>query len=177
MGMLAWFVNGYVQNNQLTPDYILILFIVSVLALAWAIFTLFAYHRSSTNSIFVALVDLGFVGAFIAAVYYLRFIANANCTSVTPGDYSVSLGWFGTFSGNDLNITTQKVCAMLKASFAFGIMNCIFFFITAILAYLHNDGGRDRTYYRETHRTRHTGHRGSSRHSHRSSHSHRRVYV
>jgi hypothetical protein len=177
MGMLAYFVNGYVNNNQLTPDYILILFITSVLALAWAIFTLFAYHRSSTNATFLALVDLAFVGAFIASVYYLRFIAGANCTSVSPGSYSVSLGVFGTFNGNDLTITTQKICAMLKACFAFGIMNCIFFFITAILAWIHSDRSSEKTYYRETHRTRNTGHRGSSRHSRRSSHSHRRVYV
>lgn len=59
MGMLAYFVNGYVQANQLTPNYILILFIVSVLALAWAIFTLFSYHRSSSNALFVAIIDLG----------------------------------------------------------------------------------------------------------------------
>lgn len=59
MGMLAYFVNGYASANLLTPDYILILFIVSVLALAWAIFTLFSYHRSSANAAFVALIDLG----------------------------------------------------------------------------------------------------------------------
>lgn len=57
--MLGYFVNGYVNANQLTPNYILILFIVSVLALAWAIFTLFSYHRSSANALFVALIDIG----------------------------------------------------------------------------------------------------------------------
>lgn len=57
--MLAYFVNGYVNDNVLTPNYILVLFIVSVLALAWAIFTLFLYHRSSANAKFVALIDLG----------------------------------------------------------------------------------------------------------------------
>jgi hypothetical protein len=35
VGMLSWFVHGYVQSNQLTPNFILVLFIVSVLALAW----------------------------------------------------------------------------------------------------------------------------------------------
>lgn len=59
VGMLAYFVNGYVNDNVLTPNYILVLFIVSVLALAWAIFTLFLYHRSSANAKFVALIDLG----------------------------------------------------------------------------------------------------------------------
>lgn len=59
MGMLAYFVHGYAIQDMLTPDYILILFIVSVLALAWAIVTLFSYHRSSANAAFVALIDLG----------------------------------------------------------------------------------------------------------------------
>lgn len=57
--MLGYFVNGYVNVNATPPDYILILFIVSVLALAWAIFTLFSYHRSSHNAQFVALIDIG----------------------------------------------------------------------------------------------------------------------
>ena len=72
LGMLAWFVDGFNKANQLTPTSILVLFIVSVLALAWAIFTLFSYHRSSTNARFLALIDLAFVGAFIAAVYFLK---------------------------------------------------------------------------------------------------------
>ncbi|KAL1873480.1 hypothetical protein Daus18300_003843 [Diaporthe australafricana] len=183
MGMLAYFVNGYVNANQLTPNYILILFIVSVLALAWAIFTLFSYHRSSSNALFVAIIDLGFVGAFIAAVYYLRFIASANCTSISGTSYDVSFGIFGSFNGNGIDVDTNKTCAMLKACFAFGIMNCIFFFFTAVLAWFHGDRvGKDTKYYRETHYSR-RGHRASSRHSsrhgsrRRSSHSHRRVYV
>ncbi|KAK7716657.1 hypothetical protein SLS63_011082 [Diaporthe eres] len=182
MGMLAYFVDGYVKANQLTPNYILILFIVSVLALAWAIFTLFSYHRSSSNALFVAIVDLGFVGAFIAAVYYLRFIASANCTSIRGTSYDVSFGIFGSFNGNGIDVDTNKTCAMLKACFAFGIMNCIFFFFTAVLAWFHGERvGKDTKYYRETHYSRrgHRRHSSSSRHGsrRRSSHSHRRVYV
>ncbi|KAJ9150451.1 hypothetical protein NKR23_g3829 [Pleurostoma richardsiae] len=180
MGMLAYFVHGYVENNLLTPNYILILFIVSVLALAWAIFTLFSYHRSSSNAMFVALVDLGFVGAFIAAVYYLRFIADANCTHIVRGDrWDVQFGIFGEIYGNTLGVDVDKTCAMLKASFAFGIMNCVFFFFTAVLAFFHgNKAAEDTRYVRETHYHRH-GHRrrSASRHSRRSSHSHHRVYV
>lgn len=184
MGMLAWFVNGFVNQNMLTPNYILVLFIVSVIALAWAIFTLFSYHRSSTNSIFVSIVDLGFVGAFIAAVWYLRAIANADCVNVSANDgFDIYFGIFGSIHSNfGIDTTVNKTCAMLKACFAFGIMNCVFFFFTAILAWFHGDrlSSTDRkTYYRETHYHRH-GHRHHSRspHSHRSSHhSHRRVYV
>ncbi|ORY66995.1 uncharacterized protein BCR38DRAFT_482624 [Pseudomassariella vexata] len=181
MGMLAYFVHGYVQVNALTPNYILVLFIVSVLALAWAIFTLFSYHRSSTNALFVSVIDLGFVGAFIAAVWYLRFIAKADCTHIQRGDtYDASFGIFGSASINGLDVSTDKTCAMLKACFAFGIMNCIFFFFTAVLAWFHGDrtATSDRkSYVHETHYHRH-GHRHSrSPHSRRSSHSHRRVYV
>ncbi|KAK7913873.1 hypothetical protein PG985_011576 [Apiospora marii] len=187
MGMLAYFVHGYVTVNALTPDYILILFIVSVLALAWAIFTLFSYHRSSTNALFVSLIDLGFVGAFIAAVYYLAWIAKADCTHITRGSsYDVSFGIFGSANVNGVHSTTDKTCAMLKACWAFGIMNCIFFFFTAVLAWFHRGdshhhssrGGKKTYVTRETHYHRH-GHRHSrSPHSRRtSSHSHRRVYV
>ncbi|KAI1074854.1 hypothetical protein F5B20DRAFT_585864 [Whalleya microplaca] len=183
MGMLAYFVNGYVNLNQLTPNYVLILFIVSVLALAWSIYTLFSYHRSSTNATFVAIFDLAFVGALIAAVYELRFIAAADCTRVTRGSPTdVSLGPFGSASLTTWDADTDKSCAMLKAAFAFGIMNCVFFFFTSVLAWFHGDrmSTADRTtYYRETHTHRHNHRHSRSPQSRRSSrsHSHRRAYV
>lgn len=182
MGMLAWFVDGFVKNNALTPDAILVLFIVSVLAVAWVIFTLFSYHRSSANAMFVGLVDLGFVGALIAGVWYLRGISNADCTNVSRGD-----NWYYrigdvTVSGPDYNWNTDKPCAMLKASWALAIMNIIFFFITAMVAFMHGDRlsayDRKRTYHSGRHGHRHHSHsrsRSGSRYSH-SSHS-RRVYV
>ncbi|KAB8298764.1 hypothetical protein EYC80_000939 [Monilinia laxa] len=63
LGMLAFFVNIYASNNALTPNYILVLFIVSVLACAWAIATIFTYHRTRNNALFVSFIDLCFVGA------------------------------------------------------------------------------------------------------------------
>ncbi|KAK3313071.1 hypothetical protein B0H66DRAFT_608126 [Apodospora peruviana] len=182
MGMLAWFVHGYVDANMLTPNYILILFIVSVLGLAWALFTLFSYHRSSSNARFVGLVDLGFVGAFIAAVYYLRFITGADCNSVKAGSsYDVTFGIFGSAHISGVDISINKTCAMLKACFAFGIMNAVFFFFTAVLALFHGDKAavKEKRYVREEHvhhrRRSHSGsHHGGSR---RSSHSHHRTYV
>jgi sugar phosphate permease len=162
MGMLAWFVNGYNSAGVMTPDFILVLFIVSVLALAWAIFTLFAYHRSSTNAMFVAIIDLAFVGAFIAGVYYLRGIASANCTNLQATTWQFD-GALGSATINGVELQTDKTCAMLKASFAFGIINCILFAFTALAAALH--GGRmssaDKRHYRDTHYARH-GHRHRS---------------
>ena len=184
MGMLAWFVNQYQVANALTPESILILFIASVLALAWAIFTLFSYHRSSANAWFVAFVDAGFFGTLIAGVYELRGIAHANCTNVTDSTWTSHIGDF-TISGPGLAWHTNKPCAMLKASWVFGIINIVLFALTAVVAFLH--GGhmgyrddrrnRDRSpshYSRHSHR--HRSHSGS-RTDRRSSHSHRRVYV
>lgn len=183
--MLGWFLDGYLDANIITPAYILVLFIVSVLALAWSIVTLFSYHRSSTNAQFVALIDLCFVGALIAGVYYLRFVGGTNCTSVNPGSPTdISLGMFGYARINYglPEISVNKTCAMLKASFALGIMNIIFFFITSVLAWLHGDQAarreRRRAYSRHSSRSRHRSHSGHRHHgSPRRSHSHRQVYV
>ncbi|KAI0399085.1 hypothetical protein F4802DRAFT_603350 [Xylaria palmicola] len=183
IGILAYFVDGYNKLNALTPTYILVLFIVSVLAGAWAIFTIFSYHRSSANATFVAVVDILFVGAFIGAVYQLRFLADADCARVTRGSsVDVTLGIFGSASLNGVDVSVDKSCAMLKAAFALGILNTIFFFFTAVLACMHGDRlgarGGDGTYVRETHSHRHS-HRSSQapRSRHSSHHSHRRVFV
>jgi hypothetical protein len=182
MGMLAWFVDIYNDRNELTPEPILILFIVSVLAVAWTVFTLFSYHRSSRNARFVTLIDLGFFGALIAAIYELRGIADRDCTSIEEDRFSVGGGGF-TLTGPGFEISSDKPCAMLKASWALAIINCILFFITAIVAFLHGDSDHgDRKYSsRSSHHHYRHGHRSSRSRSrsgsHHSSHSHRRVYV
>ena len=71
---------------------------------------------------------------------------------------------------------------MLKAGFAMGIMNVIFFFITGVVAWLYiktveknRAPPRSRWDSRSSHHSRHrsrSGHGGS-----RSSHSHSRAYV
>lgn len=136
VGMLGWFVNGFVDNNQLTPNFILVLFIVSVLALAWAFFTLISYLRARHDAIFVALVDLAFVGALIGGVVELRGIASANCSNFTSGDVYVNLGPFGYYgrdgSGTSFGVNVNKTCAMLKASWALAIINIIAFFVTFV---------------------------------------------
>jgi len=184
LGMLAYFVNIYNKENLLTPNYILILFIVSVLGAVWAIATLFTYHRARSNALFVSFIDLCFVGAFIGAVYELRGITNYSCTNVSRESdpfFSIGVGSSG-FSISGIDVNTDKTCAMLKASFAFGIMNCIFFAITSFLALFH--GRKDQrhknkdVYVRETHYSRHGHRRSGSHRSHRSSHSGRRhAYV
>ncbi|KAH6878417.1 hypothetical protein J4E91_000021 [Alternaria rosae] len=179
LGMLAWFVDWYNSRNLLTPTSILVLFIVSVLGAVWALGTLFLYTRAKHSAKFVAFIDLLFMGAFIGGVYALRGIADADCTNWGPrGSYSADLGVF-TVSGTGFGVDTNRQCAMLKASWAFGIMNIIFFFITAILALLvHRHHRDDRVVVkREVHRSRH-GHRSRSpRYSHQSHSRSRRSYV
>jgi cyanate permease len=179
LGMLAWFVDWYNSRGLLTPTSILVLFIVSVLGAAWALGTLFLYTRAKHSAKFVAFIDLLFMGAFIGAVYELRGIADADCSNwQRNGSYSTDLGLF-TVSGDRFGLNVDRQCAMLKASWAFGIMNIIFFFITAILALLvHRHHRDDRVVVkREVHRSRH-GHRSRSpRHSHQSHSRSRRSYV
>lgn len=175
------------QANALTPNSILVLFIVSVLAGAWAIYTLFTYHRSRRNAFFVAFIDLCFVGAFIAGVYYLRGINNQSCGSITSSNSSTTVsGVLGTITYTGIDVNLNKTCSMLKASWVFGIMNCIMFFFTSVLALLHGSTDRrDRrvreeevVYVRESHGSRHGHRRSGSHRSRHSSHSGRRsAYV
>ena len=135
LGMLAYFVHGYVISNQLTPTYILVLFIASVLGAAWTLATIITYLRARHSAIFVALVDLAFVGTFIAGVYLLRGISNANCINFTSGGFYFDLGVFGYYgkqSNSSWSLNANKTCAMLKACFALGIIAIILFFITFV---------------------------------------------
>ncbi|KAJ6138192.1 hypothetical protein N7471_004678 [Penicillium samsonianum] len=176
IGMLAYFVNGYLKANQLTPPYILVLFIVSVIAIFWALDTLIRFSTTKRSAIFVAFVDLLFFGAFIASVYQLRFIANADCASWHGGSVWISLGPFGSYgqrTDNPLSLDVNKTCAMLKASFAFGIMETAFFFWTALLAlFLHHSHKptvvKETTVRRRSHSSR-RGHGSGSHSRHRSS--------
>lgn len=123
LGMLAWFVDYWNSQNALTPRPILILFIISVLGAVWAIGTLFLYARARHSANFVAFVDLLFVGAFIGAVYELRGIADADCTKIgrEDGAHTADLGLV-QISVSKVGVNVDRPCAMLKASWAFGIM-------------------------------------------------------
>ena len=178
VGMMAWFVDLYTDRlNQLTPDKILVLFIVSVLALAWAVGTLFLYSRAKHSAKFVAFVDLLFFGALIAAVVLLRHDGRRSCSSWRTSQFYINMGGYIGFA-DGFRLDVNRTCAMIKASWAFAIMNCIFFFITAILAWMH--AGHLATRYERkhySHSSRHGHRRRSTSHSRRSSHSHRQVYV
>lgn len=141
IGMLAYFVNGFLNANMLTPAYILVLFITSVLAVFWCLDTLIRLSTTKRSAYFVAFVDLCFFGAFIAGVYKLAFISNADCSDYRDETIIVSLGPFGILGyTNTVTPDLNKTCSMLKASFAIGITEVIFFFGTAfVAAMLHHN--------------------------------------
>ncbi|KKZ66365.1 hypothetical protein EMCG_07868 [[Emmonsia] crescens] len=181
IGILSWFVDGFVKNNQLTPTYVLVLFIVSVLGIFWALDTLVRHANAKRSAHFVAFIDICFVGSFIAGVYQLRRIANADCGNFRLDPLTLSLGPFG-FAGqranNPLARDPVKVCAMLKTSFAFGIMNIGSFFITSILAVLmHKDDEKENEKSSSRRRGSHSSRRGhSASRSRRSSSGRQPVY-
>ncbi|KAM0717146.1 hypothetical protein Q7P37_006998 [Cladosporium fusiforme] len=167
VGMLSWFVHGFVESNQLTPNFILVLFIVSVLALAWTFATLFNYLRARHDAIFVAILDLAFVGALIGGIVTMRGIADENCSNFSAGNLYVNLGPFGTYgrqTDSPWAANINKNCAMLKASWALAIILTLTFFVTFLLALLvhRNHRNDDRVVVkREYHTSRH-GHRRSA---------------
>ncbi|KAF2484127.1 hypothetical protein BDY17DRAFT_295018 [Neohortaea acidophila] len=139
VGMLGWLVHVFVHANLLTPTYILLLFIVATLALAWEIFTVISYLRARHDALFIAFTDLCFLGAFIAGVVVLRFVTKYNCSSVGPV-------WTPQHGGVSYSSDPSKVCAVLKASFAFGIIDILNFAVTFFLALLvyHHHRNDDR---------------------------------
>ncbi|KAL4865248.1 hypothetical protein BDV12DRAFT_153742 [Aspergillus spectabilis] len=187
IGMMAYFVDGYLKANMITPPFILVLFIVSVIAVFWCIDTLIRHSTTKRSAAFVSFVDLLFFGAFIAAVYQLRFIANADCGDWNGGRVYFDLGPFGAYgrqSGNDLADDLNKTCKMLKACFALGIMEVVFFFWTAFWAvwiYRRSAPERERVVVKETTSVRRRSHssrrgHGGGGHSRRHSSSSRRPH-
>ncbi|OJJ44522.1 hypothetical protein ASPZODRAFT_18100 [Penicilliopsis zonata CBS 506.65] len=179
IGMLAYFVNGYLKANELTPAFILVLFIVSVVAAFWALDTLIRLSTTKRSAIFVAFVDLLFFGAFVAGVWQLRFIAHSDCTHWDGGSVYISLGPFGYYgSEKGYTLHINKTCAMLKSSFAMGIMEAVFFLWTALIAlFLHRNREvvtKETVVRRRSHSSR-RGHSSSQRH--RSSSRRRADYV
>ncbi|KAL8655044.1 MAG: hypothetical protein Q9210_001135 [Variospora velana] len=156
LGMLAYFVHQFESQNLLTPNSILVLFIVSVLAAAWAIATVLRRKSTRDSAIFVSFIDLCFIGAFIAGVYELRYIARADCTNFSAdGRFSVTVDNNGVSGDSPFRLNTDKNCAMLKASFAFGIMNCIFFAITSfLLLFMHRKRDDKDVVVKESYRRR-----------------------
>jgi hypothetical protein len=153
-----------------------------VIAVFWCLDTVIRYGSTKRSAGFVSVIDLCFLGALIAGVYELRFIGGAKCTNWNGGSVVVSLGPFGSvaYQSNHFTVDLNKTCAMLKACFALGIMEIIFFFLTAIFAHLLYRHHKDDVVVKEevmVRRRSHSGRRGHH-HSHsRRGSSSRRDYV
>lgn len=80
------------------------------------------------------------MGAFIAGAYFLRAIAYADCINVSGGLSSSSSsdasGASVQIEYRPFGIQADRTCSMLKACFAFAIMNCLFFTASALMAAL-----------------------------------------
>ena len=120
VGMLGYLTHVFVNENRLVPTYILVLFIVATLALAWEVFTVISYLRARHDALFIAFVDMCFFAAFIAGVVLLRFITHVSC------------GGDGVFRVGFVTYSLGKPCNLLKASFAFGIIMVFSFFVTFV---------------------------------------------
>ncbi|RPA77007.1 hypothetical protein BJ508DRAFT_175488 [Ascobolus immersus RN42] len=135
-GMLAYFVHKYSDAGVTPPVEILVLFIVAIIATAWAIITLFQFKRYSLVSMLIAFIDLLMVGALIAGVYYLRGISKANCSSWNGGpvDFDRNGSSVSASYNSGWGIRVKKHCGMQKAAWALGIVNIILFFASALVA-------------------------------------------
>jgi hypothetical protein len=139
--MLAWFVHGHILSRAFTPDYILVLFITSVLGTVWAIYTLFWLSHTKHNAYFV---DFCFIGAFIASAWELRVFSNADCSDTNGGHWFKDLGIFGKYGILPWAADARKNCRMLKACFAFAIMNCFLWLFTGwLLLFMHKSDDRE----------------------------------
>lgn len=135
IGMLAFFVDPYVKNHQTVPDSLLTLFIVSILACAWAMLSFYQFHRyRNISGPFIAIVDICFVGAFIAGIYMNRSISNANCSSVSV-PVGIQVGHNNYSGGSEWGANFDKHCAMFKASWILAIIDCVLFFVTCVLSW------------------------------------------
>jgi len=125
LGMLSSIVHGYVSNNELAPSFVLVLFIVVVIASVWALLSAVFYIITKHHGYFIALIDLLIFGSLIGGVVVLGVVNHLDCKdpNLRNPAYLLSgpfLYQFGNF------------CNLLKASFALGILLIILFFFTTV---------------------------------------------
>jgi len=138
VGMLGYFMHPYVQSHSNAPTWLLFFFIISILAAAWCLITLFQFHRSFIHSLFVLVIDVAFFACFIAAVVLTDFVKKWNCVSASV-PVGIQLGNNNYSGGNNWSLTVKKSCTMLKVTWIFGIIDIILFFLTAVFAWqLHH---------------------------------------
>lgn len=134
VGMLGWFINPYVQSGSSEPTWLLFMFVISILAAAWCLITLFQFHASYIHSMVVLLIDVAFFACFIAGVVLMDFVKHWNCVSANV-PVGVQLGDHSWSGGNSWSANVKKSCTMLKVTWVFGIIEILLFFLTAVFAW------------------------------------------
>lgn len=134
VGMLGYFIDPYVQNKTTAPDWLMLMFIISVIGAAWCILTLFQFHRSYIHSLFVLVIDIAFFACFIAGVVLMDFVKDYDCVDASV-PVGVQIGDNNYSAGDRWSFSAKKNCIMLKVSWVFGIINIILFFVTAVFAW------------------------------------------
>jgi hypothetical protein len=137
-GMLAYFVHRYDSAQSVAPNYILVPFIVALIATGWALLTFILFGHAAFP-LLVFIIDMAIVAGFIAGVVLLRWIRWWNCIDVSI-PFSVSFGNHGFSTGDQWAYYGSKDCMLLKSSWGLSIAEIIMFFFTALLALMiHND--------------------------------------
>jgi hypothetical protein len=140
LGIMGWYIHGFAVVNILTPDYILVLFIVSVVAVVWALLTLIAIGSTRRSGIMIGLIDIGVLGGLIAGIYILRGIGTSNCASASWGAIDIDLGPFGVWGeswGSPYAQDIDQNCGLLKAAWALAIINCFLWPFSGLFAILN----------------------------------------
>jgi hypothetical protein len=136
IGMIAFFVHPYVHSRSAVPGRLLAFFIISILSTVWALATLYQFRKlRNVTGPLIAIVDLLFMGAWIACVILYRGLSNANCGHLSV-PIGIQLGDKNYSGGKGFGYNLNKQCAMYKSAWALSIVEIILFFITAVLSYL-----------------------------------------
>jgi len=155
-GMLAYFVDKYNKSSVAPPAEVLVLFITALIATIWALITLIQSKRFGAITMLTAVVDILIVGAFIAGIYLLRSVKDTDCVN-TSVPVTVYYGDDSKSWGDSWGMNISKHCSMFKASWVLAIINCILFFLTALLA-VHIYRRGDTAVAREKHHHSSTNH-------------------
>jgi len=132
-GILAWFVNAYNIASRPVPEAVLEPFIVAILATVYCFVTLLIFRQWGFTPLWVAILDLGFFGAFIAGVVLLApSVRNTNCVDFFGSQIFVTSSGQAVVTAPAVAFNEQ--CLMLKTAWGLLIANIIMFFLTALAA-------------------------------------------
>lgn len=154
-GILAYFVDTYNKAGLKTPDGVMLLFIVGILASIWTLSTLILYMRANIVPLWVVFWDVVAMALFIAGVVMIGNVTESNCVAYYSSWQQTT--WYRTewsANGDPSDPATKiilgdtaretmydetgpmvynKPCSLLKAAFGLAIAAIVLFFFTALL--------------------------------------------